>query len=131
MTGLLLAADHPYRHDLEAWPQPVRPAMIRKAMDIIESRARQPLTIPEIAAEIGCSVRALQTGYRKHLNLTPSEHIRLVRMDRAHTMLQAADPSTTSVSKVASMWGFHHPGRFAIDYRKIYGVPPSATLRTS
>lgn len=129
MTGLLLAGDHPYRDDLDAWTRPVTPATIRRAADIIESRAHEPLTIPEIAAEVGCSVTALQAGYRRHMNMTPREHIGRVRLDRAHAMLQFAHSSTTTVAEIAANWGFRHPGRFAVEYRKVYGVSPNVTLR--
>lgn len=129
MTGMLLATDHPYRDDLDAWTRSVPPATIRRATEIIESRAHEPLTIPEIAAEIGCRVTALQTGYRKHLNMTPREHLGRVRMDRAHTMLKTAHPDSTSVAEIAAACGFHHPGRFAAQYRQAYRVLPSTTLR--
>lgn len=129
LTGLLLASDHPYRNDLDAWTRSVPPAVIRRAKDIIESRAHEVLTIPQIADEIGCSVSALQSGYRKHLNMTPREHLGRVRMDRAHSMLKSAHSGSTSVAETAAAWGFRHPGRFAAQYRKTYGVFPSATLR--
>lgn len=129
MSGLLLASGHRYRDDLDAQRQPVPPAVIRKATEIIERRAHEPLTVPQIAAEIGCSLRALQDGYRKHLNMTPREHIGRVRMDRAHALLRSAAPDATTVAEIAARCGFNQPGRFATDYRKIYGVPPSTTLR--
>lgn len=129
MTGFLLATDHPYRDDLDAWVRPVPPATIRRAADIIETRAHEPLTISEIAAEIGCGVRALQLGYRKHLKMTPREHLGIVRMDRAHAMLRTASPASITVAAIAEMWGYRQPSRFAKDYRRLYGVSPSATLR--
>lgn len=129
LTGLLLAVDHPFRDDLATWASPVPPATIRKAIAIIEARAHEPLTIPEIASEIGCSVRALQAGYRKHLDMTPREHIGRVRMERAHAMLQSAHPDSASVGEIAAKWGFKQPGRFSGEYRKVYGVSPHITLR--
>lgn len=129
ITGLLLSADHSYRDKLDALVRPVAPATIRRAAAIIESRAHEPLTIPEVAAEIGCSVTALQAGYRKYLNMTPRDHLRRVRMDGAHSMLRSADPDSTTVADIAAHWGFRHASRFAAEYRKVYGVLPSVTLR--
>lgn len=129
MTGLLLATDHPHRDELDAWSRPIPPATIRKAIEIIETRAHEPLTIPEIAAEIGCSATALQAGYRKHMNMTPREHLGRVRMERAHMTLKLRHPGSSSVAEIAALWGFRHPGRFAVEYRKIYGVSPNRTLR--
>lgn len=129
MTGLLLAADHPYREDLDAWARPMPPNAIRKAKAIIETRAHEALTIPDIAVEVGCSLRTLQTGYRTHYDMTPHEHLVRVRLDRAHSLLRAANPATAGVAEIAALCGFGHPGRFASAYRKVYGVAPSITLR--
>lgn len=129
MTGLLLAAQHPYRDDLDAWARPMPPSAIRRARDIIETRAHEALTIPDIAAEVGCSLRTLQTGYRTHYEMTPHEHLIRVRLDRAHALLRSATPATAHVAEIAALCGFGHPGRFASAYRKEYGVPPLVTLR--
>ena len=49
----------------------------------------------------------------------------------AHRALQEADPSQgATVAEIAARWGFSHPGRFAVDYRHVYGRHPSETLRT-
>lgn len=128
MTGLLLAADHPYREALEEWTRPAPPATVRRAMDVIEERAHQALSIVDIAAAVGCSVRALQIAFKKHLNETPHQHLKRVRMDRAHSMLRASN-SDTSVAEIAQACGFNQVGRFAVQYRQIYGVSPKVTLR--
>jgi len=128
MTGMLLAVDHSYRGALSVWAKPIPSSTIRRAVAIVESRAHEPLTIPQVAEEVGCSVRALQAGYRKYLDMSPGEHLGRIRLERAHANLAAADPTTTSVAAIASAWGFRQPGRFAALYRKRYGVAPRNTL---
>ncbi|MFF0738954.1 helix-turn-helix domain-containing protein [Streptomyces sp. NPDC004111] len=59
------------------------------------------------------------------LHLTAAE----VRLARAHRDLLRAEPAARTVTDIAYRWGFHHPGRFAADYRRTYGEPPSHTLR--
>lgn len=129
MTGFLLAADHPYRDDLDAWARPMPPTVVRKGMEIIESRAHEPLTIPDIAAQVGCSLRTLQVGFRNHLDLTPHEYLVRVRLDRAHALLREANPTTATVTEIATLCGFAHTGRFAAAYLKVYNVSPHVTLR--
>lgn len=129
MSGLLLAADHAERDALVAPPPSMRPQAIQRAVRIIEDRAHEPLTVPAIAEEAGCSVRALQAGFRRHMDTTPHGYLERVRMDRVHTELRLGTPETATVARVASRWGFGHLGRFAAAYRALYGVPPSATLR--
>jgi AraC family transcriptional regulator, ethanolamine operon transcriptional activator len=54
--------------------------------------------------------------------------VKSVRLTAARRALQ--DPSaTTSVTDVALQRGFFHLGRFAHDYRELFGESPSETLR--
>lgn len=129
ITGFLLSADHPYREQLDNWVRPVQPATVRRAVDYIEKHAHQPITVVDVAHEVGTGVRALQLSFKKHLGMSPLECIRRVRMDRAHDMLRSATPETASVAEIAQLWGFNQQGRFAGEYRKLYGVPPRVTLR--
>lgn len=129
MTGLLLASEHRYRETLHAWTRPTPPATVRRAMDYIEQHAHEPLTVVQMAAAVGCGVRALQISFKKHLDMTPGQYLRTVRLDRAHAMLGYANPETASVAEVARSWGFNQTSRFAAEYRKVYGVSPSVTLR--
>lgn len=131
MTGLLLAADHPYREALDAWTQPLPPTSVRRAIAYIEEHAHEPLTVVDVCVALTCGVRGLQSSFKKHLNITPVAYIKRVRMDRAHSMLRFANPRTTTVAEIARTWGFTQPGRFATEYREIYGVSPSVTLRES
>lgn len=129
MTGLLLAVEHPHRHLLMKAPGPLPPAMVRRATEIIEERAHEPLTITGIAAEVGCSARALQLGFAKHHGVSPNKYLARVRLERVHRALLASSPDTATVGAIASSWGYTNLGRFAGAYRQRYGVTPLQTLR--
>lgn len=105
------------------------PVSLRRAIAFIAARAREDIGVQEIAAAVHLSPRAVQYLFRKHLDETPTEHLRRVRLQRAHQDLVAAHPSSTTVSEVARRWGFGHTGRFAVLYRQTYGVSPHMTLR--
>lgn len=107
----------------------IAPRLIREAESFLEAHAREAVTVDEAAAAVGLSVRALQAGFRRHLGTTPTEHLRAVRLAGVHRELGRADPLLTTVSDIASAWGFGHLGRFAASYRARYGCAPSATLR--
>jgi len=49
-------------------------------------------------------------------------------MQRARRALRDENPDIASVSAVARRYGFRDPGRFAVNYRALYGETPSATL---
>ena len=49
-------------------------------------------------------------------------------MNRVRAELASADPASTTITQVAMRFGFLHLGRFAGDYRRLFGVAPSETL---
>jgi AraC-like DNA-binding protein len=111
-------------------PGHVAPAAIRRAMAHLEAHAHLPVDLREVAAAAGTSARALQYGFRRHLDTTPTRYLRRVRLERAHRDLQAGDPTRgNTVAAIAARWGYAHPGRFSVDYRHAYGCSPNETLR--
>jgi hypothetical protein len=72
--------------------------------------------------------RAVQLGFRRHLNTTPTQYLRRVRLAHAHDALKAADPDTDTVGAIARRWGFADPGRFKRMYRDAYGLAALQTL---
>ena len=129
LHGLLQAVDHPYRDALDAPAPSFGPAALRRVVDAVEADPTRALTLTDMARIAAVSVRTLQELYRRHLDTTPTEHLRRARLARAHQQLQASDPTETTVSAVARRSGFVHLGRFAEAYRARYDEPPSATLR--
>lgn len=129
---LLSVHPHNYSRQLETGHLPARPPSVRRAIEIIEARAAEPLTVPALAQLVGTSVRSLQLGFRDHLGATPAEYLRQVRLARAREDLLRADPGDgDSVTDIAYRWGFAHLARFASYYKHRYGELPSQTLRTA
>ncbi|WP_380175395.1 helix-turn-helix transcriptional regulator [Kineococcus sp. DHX-1] len=111
-------------------PGATAPATVRRAVEHVEANAHLPLTLTDLAAAAGTSARALQAGFQRHLGTTPLDHVRRVRLDRAHRELVDADPTRgDTVAAVAARWGFGNPGRFAAAHREAYGESPAVTLR--
>lgn len=130
MNQLLLSHHNNYSDRLhEQRTDVVVPRPVRRAADLLEARMSAPVSIPDIAGEVGLSVRSLQLGFRTHFGTTPSEHLRSLRLARVHAELRAADATETTVSDVALRWGFTHLGRFAAAYRSEFGETPASTLR--
>ena len=129
--GLLLVADHPYRHALAAPAETGRPVAVRDAMDIIEAGPHLPLTTSTLAKQSHVSVRTLQDGFRRHLGMSPMAYVRMIRLRRAHRDLRSADPAHSTVAAVAHRWGFTHLGRFAAAHQRMYGQTPLQALHAA
>jgi AraC-like DNA-binding protein len=129
---VLLSVNHNYRARLLGQEE-ARPGRrtVREAIDLVLAEDEATWTIPELARALGVTVRALELGFRKELDKTPREFVREQRLLRAHDELQRANPGDgTTVTGVASRWGFWHVGRFATSYSGRFGVRPTTTLRS-
>ena len=102
---------------------------MRLAQEYLVEHAAEPLTMTQVAREIGVGARTLQAAFRQFSDTTPLRFLRDVRLHRVRAMLRDGDPRTTSVADAAGAWGFHHAGRFAAAYVAAYGERPSDTLR--
>ncbi|WP_406164009.1 AraC family transcriptional regulator [Streptomyces sp. NBC_00882] len=129
MTHLLLSQPNTHSETLHSKEPAAAPVAVRLALEIIETRAAEPLTVADIAAEVHVSVRVLQEGFRRHVGCSPTEHLREIRLRRAHAALVEADAQTSTVASVAVRWGFLHMGRFSVEYGRRFGESPSLTLR--
>ena len=87
------------------------------------------MTIQSITEQFKISDKTLETSFKSLFGITPKRFKYLLRLNRAHEDLQIADAQTTNVSDIATKWGFSHFGRFAKDYKALFGVLPSETLR--
>lgn len=106
-----------------------KPGTLRRALSFIDANPDVSLTVVDIARATQVTPRALQLAFRRHLQVTPMEYVRRVRMDCAHHDLSVASPGDgTTVTDVAYRWGFSNPGRFAQQHRDEYGVTPSELL---
>lgn len=107
------------------------PDTVRRAVAYLESRVHEDVTIAEVAAAAFVTPRALQLAFRRHLGTTPLRYLRRLRLAGAHEDLRTAVAGDSrTVATIAYRWGFSHPGRFAIAYRRHYGCSPSEVLRT-
>jgi AraC-like DNA-binding protein len=103
---------------------------VRRALEFVHAHANEPIGTAEIAEAAGLSPRGLQQSLRRHLDQTPGELLREVRLEGAHGELRRADRDELSVAEIARAWGFGHLGRFSASYRTRFGELPSETLRS-
>jgi AraC family carnitine catabolism transcriptional activator len=88
----------------------------------------EPLSCGEIAQRLGLSLRQLERRFKQELGCTLLEKYRLIRMSRAHQLLQQTG---LSVTQVALSCGFSSPEYFCRLYRAMFDCSPSTDRRQS
>lgn len=127
-NALLLHQPHSHSSLLDT-PEGDLPSALRDAQQFMRGHLGEEITVADIAKASKVSVRTLEELFQKGVGISPMASFRELRLARAHEDLTTAGPDSTTVAKIAKRWGFRHQGRFAVEYRRAYGISPSAQLR--
>lgn len=119
--GLINQHEDPPRRDEET---------IRRADTFMRAHLADPITVPDIAAAAGVSVRGLQIVLQRQLDTTPVSRLRRLRLEAARAALLNPAGDTT-VGTVGRRVGYSNLGRFSAHYRAEYDESPSQTLASS
>ena len=120
---LLVCHDEPQPGESKAY------RIARAAREFVDANSLQPLTVLELCQALKVSRRTLQSSFMRIYGISPLAYLRVVRLSRARRDLLAARGSATTVTGIATHWGFWHLARFAQQYRQQFGELPSDTLR--
>jgi AraC-like DNA-binding protein len=112
---------------IHAASHPRRPVM-RRFEEYLDGNQDRPLHLAEVCAAIGVAERTLHIHCVDNLRMPPHRYLLLRRMNLARRALAQADPKATTVTQIATEFGFWELGRFAVTYRQLFGEVPSVTL---
>ena len=116
------------REQVIRMPPSSRARLIAKVRELVAANPDTPLSVLDVCRAVGASRRKLQYCFESMVGVNPAHYLRVVRLNAVRReLLRVSDPAAT-VSDVASRWGFWHLGRFAVNYRTLFGETPSGTL---
>lgn len=129
IQGLLQIQPHNYTEALTECAVPASTAVAKRAIDLMHAHPETPWSTAELAQATGASARALQRAFERCGQPPPMMYLRRLRLHHVRAELAANSPDSLTVTTVAGRWGFVHLGRFASQYRQLFGETPSETLR--
>src|SRR5262249_33711071 len=106
-----------------------RSAIMRRLRDALDDSGDTPLYVPELCARMGVAGRTLRAVCHEYLGMGPKKYLHLRRMHLVRRALRAEGAGTSTVTEIATRFGFWELGRFAVEYKALFGEPPSVTLR--
>jgi AraC-like DNA-binding protein len=106
-----------------------RRAMIMQRLEeALQANSGAPLYVSQLCAAVRVSYPTLRGCCQEYLGMGPKRYLLLRRMHLARRALRRADREKTTVTEVATDYGFWGFGRFSVVYRSLFGESPSATL---
>lgn len=94
---------------------------------VIAAAGVQRVRLQELAGAAGISERALRQAFLKAYGMGPVELLKARQLALARLMLRRSG-RRGSVSSIAAKLGVFSFGRFAVEYRRLFGESPSKTL---
>jgi AraC-like DNA-binding protein len=82
--------------------------IMRRFRRVVEENPDQPLYIPELCKAIGVSERTLRVCCQEQLGVGPKRYLLFRRLHLARRALRKALPDTTTVTEIATRYGFWH-----------------------
>ncbi|MEL7099976.1 MAG: helix-turn-helix domain-containing protein [Pseudomonadota bacterium] len=98
-------------------------AIIARATALMEAHLENPLSIAEIARQLGLSMRALQHRFQDRLGTTPQAYALALRLDEAQRQVIQ---TTAPLGDIALATGFSSQASFARAYRARFGTSARA-----
>lgn len=105
--------------------------LARQVRERFENSLEEPLKMIDLCGEMGCRLRTLQLAFTNYFGVPPGTYHKRMRMNAARCALQHADRETTTVTCIATEYGFWHLGWFAHDYKELFSESPSQTLAST
>lgn len=108
--------------------RPVRPLskqILRRVLELIESRLGSDVKVSELARECGQDVRSFTRAFKSATGFAPYEYLTYRRIEAAKQLLL----SGTAVTEIALSMGYSNPSKFAAAFRRLSGCSPTQWRR--
>ena len=96
--------------------------IIRKAQQYVSSHVREKLSVPVVAQNINVSASYLTALFHKHLQLSPGEYIRRIKLQESKQMIREGELNFTQISDILQYSTVHH---FSRQFKEKFGITPT------
>ena len=96
--------------------------IIRKAQQYISSHIREKLSVPLVARQVDVSPSYLTALFHKHLQISPGEYIRRIKLQESKQMIRENDMNFTEIAAALQYSTVHH---FSRQFKEKFGITPT------
>ena len=107
-----------------------RPQIVDRIEKFLREHFDEPIQLAQLCDAAGVSERSLRNACHAVCGTSPKRYLTRRRMEAVRVALAAAHPGQSTVTRIATDYGFFELGRFAATYASLFGERPSQTLRS-
>jgi AraC family transcriptional regulator len=104
------------------------PRWLMQAKDLLHDRFAEPLTLADIAQNVGVHPVHLAQVFHRYYNCTVGAYVRQLRLEFARHELATSE---TPLCQIALSAGFSDQSHFTRTFKRYMGVPPAEYRKTS
>ena len=105
-----------------------RRQIVGRAEAFFRRHLGEPVSITRLSAVAGVSERSLRNAFYDVYSTGPKRYLRLWQLHQVRRALRSPKCAEHTVTDVATFHGFFELGRFAGEYKALFGESPSETL---
>lgn len=102
--------------------------VVRSAESLFEEHLTSPPSIADLCKAANVGATTLHVCFNEVYGVPPIAYLQAKRITQARCAILSAESAPSSIKDVALSLGFNHSGRFAKQYRSLFGEFPSETL---
>ena len=96
--------------------------IIRRAQQYVSAHVRQKLSVPLVARQVDVSPSYLTALFHKHLEISPGEYIRRVKLQESKQLIREGRLNFTEIAAVLNYSTVHH---FSRQFKEKFGITPT------
>ena len=96
--------------------------IVRKALQYIGTHVRDKLSVPIVAKNTEVSPSYLTALFHKHLDISPGEYIRRIKLQESKQMIREGSMNFTEIAESLQYSTVHH---FSRQFKEKFGITPT------
>ena len=101
--------------------------IIRKAQQFISNHVQEKLSVPMVAKGVDVSPSYLTALFHKHLQISPGEYIRRIKLQQSKQMIREGNLNFTEIAASLQYSTVHH---FSRQFKEKFGLTPTEYARS-
>ena len=101
--------------------------IIRRVQQYVSTHIREKLSVPSVARQVDVSPSYLTALFHKHLQISPGEYIRRIKLQESKQMIRENHMNFTEIAAALQYSTVHH---FSRQFKEKFGITPTEYARS-